>query len=321
MKEEIDYLVGGKIALDINIDILTLTKLHELKDEVLFLIDKLPPTLELGATGRKALIMSKLGLTTTVSSSIGKDIQGEIIKEILESHSIDTNLITYSDKGTCTSIAGIGNENRAICNYVAATNDYEFGLKEIEYCESNLPIFVDIIYALALPKVTILQMEGIYNRLRRSGIHTTTSVTTSQDLDYSQMRLLLPQLDLFIANIQEAKQISKYESPEDIVNELSQISGGIIILTLGEYGSIGTSLRESFIRLKTIKVNEVNPVGAGDAYSVGVVASLIDDYKNERSPNLEKAMQVGQRVSVDYLINRVEGVRSLEYYCTQKIKI
>jgi fructokinase len=81
--------------------------------------------------------------------------------------------------------------------------------------------------------------------------------------------------DFFHCNDIELKNIFKTDSLAYGMREASKRVNGITFITLGEKGALAVLKNGKYVRQKGFKVEVVDPTGAGDAFSAGIIFTLL----------------------------------------------
>src|SRR5262249_62321276 len=84
---------------------------------------------------------------------------------------------------------------------------------------------------------------------------------------------LLPYVDYFLPNNEEASLLTGISEPLDQIRAFQGCGANTVIVTLGELGAIAAKGRDIY-RAEAFTVESVDPSGGGDAFSAGVIAGI-----------------------------------------------
>jgi sugar/nucleoside kinase (ribokinase family) len=90
---------------------------------------------------------------------------------------------------------------------------------------------------------------------------------------------LLPFVDTFLPNREEAMGLSSKTSPEEMAHYLYEAGAEEVIIKLDKGGSAGYSRREGFVKSEAISVKAVDTTAAGEVFNAGVLWGLIQGWK------------------------------------------
>lgn len=86
----------------------------------------------------------------------------------------------------------------------------------------------------------------------------------------SDIRSILPLVDIFSPNLEEARNITGKDEVETVIMELLNDGANLVVIRMGELGSIAAGRDGSLIRIPAASVDElVDVTGAGNAFCGG----------------------------------------------------
>lgn len=86
----------------------------------------------------------------------------------------------------------------------------------------------------------------------------------------ADIRSILPLVDIFSPNLEEARSITGKDDVEKILSELLNDGANLVVIRMGEQGSIAGGQEGSIVRIPPARVDEVVDVtGAGNAFCGG----------------------------------------------------
>ena len=127
-------------------------------------------------------------------------------------------------------------------------------------------------------------LPGLFRRARRLGL--TTSLDTNYDPSemWAGFEELLPLVDVFLPNAQEALSLTRAASVDQALEQLSGLSKTVAI-KLGRGGAVARRGNEQR-RAGSIPVQVVDTVGAGDTFDAGFIYGWLQDWSLEKSLQL-----------------------------------
>lgn len=235
----------------------------------------------------------KIGLNgkdILVIGAIGYDIFGKFIEETLKRYGVLTDLERIKEADTSKNIIlVVKGEDRRFHVDIGA-NIYLSVNHIIETIETRKP---QIIYVGAtgwLGKVDD-NLDTILSKAEDSTI-TFVDPIAPYGKDWKHILPALKYTDIFHCNDIEASMITDCTSIEKSGEKLLKKGVKMVLITMGEKGLYARTSSWS-IRMNAFKVDTVDPTGAGDAFSAGVIYKLIEkNIKSVEEISVNKALDI-----------------------------
>jgi len=206
--------------------------------------------------------------------SIGNDLDGDFLFDILKSENIDHKFITKTSEQTGIAVIEVSKsgENRIII--IAGANS------KTKFSDEVLTSSPLVTVSLAQLETPIIEVAKFIQKSKAAGKITILNPAPIQKLDEA----LLQDTDYLIANETEAsflvgkavEHLSKDEAVM-IARQLQKDGAKKVIITLGAQGSIYLD-QEKDLFTPAYKVNAVDTTAAGDAFC-GAFATAISEHK------------------------------------------
>jgi sugar/nucleoside kinase (ribokinase family) len=94
------------------------------------------------------------------------------------------------------------------------------------------------------------------------------------DVDPARCLRLLPQVDVFVPNQDEARILTGESRPADQARLLCQAGARMVIITRGQQGLYATDGLQA-IEMGVFPVEMIDPSGCGDCFTAGLIAGLL----------------------------------------------
>jgi len=128
---------------------------------------------------------------------------------------------------------------------------------------------------LALPAIDMDELRELLEFCRQQQVVTVVDVVVPQDFQVAEvMKPLLPEIDYFLPNDDEAAQITGQTDPLQQLRELSGYGANTAIITLGEKGAVAVRDGKCW-QIGAYSVDCVDPSGSGDAFTGGIIAGVL----------------------------------------------
>lgn len=229
--------------------------------------------LTLGSSGAiTAVAASRLGLVTAVAGVVGDDLFGEFTLSELRQAQVDTRACLVRPGGvTGATVALSSGSDRAMLTSPGLIGDLTAGEVDQGMFQDAAIVHVSSVY---LQRRLRPGLAALLAHARRAG--AITSLDPGYDPRerwYDGMDQLLPEVDLFLPNAEEARQIAATPEIEGAAETLSRLSGQVVIKR-GAQGVLYRAGERSF-RLPGVPADVVDTTGAGDNFNAGFLAGLV----------------------------------------------
>ncbi len=232
-----------------------------------------------GCAANVAVALRKLGVDVSVSGRVGDDLFGEMVRRDLSALGIDTSgVLTTAGLGTSKTviIAVVGEDRRFLhafgANAALAAGDIAVAAFEM----------ADVIYIggyLMLPAMRERELAPRLAGARARGAKTILDVATPAGgrPSLEAASRLLPHVDYFVPNIDEAFALTGESDPVCQAAKLIEHGAVTVLIKLGAQGIYVRSPDDAF-ELDAPTVTVVEPSGAGDAFAAGLAVGILEGW-------------------------------------------
>jgi len=116
-------------------------------------------------------------------------------------------------------------------------------------------------------------LPKVLRRAGKLGALTFVDVVSPYKKSWSFLRPALPWTDVFHCNADEAGALTGEADPLRAAARIRRLGAGSVLVTLGGEGAIA-AVPGAVLRLPAFRVRVVDPTGAGDAFSAGIIMEL-----------------------------------------------
>jgi sugar/nucleoside kinase (ribokinase family) len=236
-----------------------------------------------GCAANVAVALRILGSTVTIAGKVGTDMFGDFVISGLRRHGIGVEHIRrVSNRSTSgTVIFTVHGEDRRYLHSIGANAD--FTLDDIDY---SLLDDVRVLYVggyLAMPSFAPEQLARLFQEAKRRGLTTVLDVVMPAAMSFGTQHLApaLPYTDYFLPNQDEAARLTGGADARVQAECLSALNPQCaVVITRGPRGSI-TKRGDRIIDTPPYQVETVDESGAGDAFTAGLIAGLLQQWELE----------------------------------------
>ena len=131
---------------------------------------------------------------------------------------------------------------------------------------------------LAMPGIEMDELLDLLQFCQTMGVITVVDVVVPQDASRTDsIKLLLPHIDYFLPNNDEARQITARIHPLDQLHELNASGANTVIITQGAMGTVAARGKE-FWQCGVYHMQVIDPSGTGDAFTSGIISGILRDW-------------------------------------------
>ena len=245
-----------------------------------------------GKGANQAVAAKRCGAEVAMIAKIGKDENGEILKDKLKEDNIDVKYV-FEDKNESTGMAFIMvNENGNNSIIVVAGSNMTINKEEIEVSLEKIKESDILIAQFETSEEMTLEA---FKKAKEFGKVTILNPAPAKKINEE----LLKVTDIIVPNETEVEVLTgiTIEILED-ANKAGQVflEKGVkfVVITLGDKGAV--IIGKDFCELvPAYKVNAIDTTAAGDSFIGGLSSKL--DYKNINKQTLMEAVNFGNKVS------------------------
>ena len=266
--KKFDVLVVGELNIDLILD--GLQQFPEVGKEIL--ADKMVYTLG-SSSAIFAANLSALGISVDYCGCIGNDDFGKKIIADLNAKGVSTGNIIFS-KTADTGITVVLNvsQDRAMATYPGAMNE----LAEADITDAMLIAAKHLhVSSMFIQPSLKPGLTKLFKRAKEFGL--TTSLDPQWDPSeqwQADWENLLPNVDVFLPNIEELKNITKESSITAAINSIKDLANVIVVKNSIEGAS---AFYKDEVADQPAFVNHefLDAIGAGDSFDAGFIKQFI----------------------------------------------
>jgi sugar/nucleoside kinase (ribokinase family) len=237
-----------------------------------------------GCAANTALDLARLGVSASVKGTVGADVFGDLVKMQLGREGLDVTGVTQTDQvGTSkTVIIDVPGEDRRYIHTIGANAAVRASdLDGVAFSPG------DVLYVggyLVLPGLDPDALAAHLASAQQCGARTVLDVVVPADgeVRFQDVAPLLPYVDLFLPNEDEARVLSGAEEPSLQADIFVSAGAGAVVVTRGAAGAL-MAAGDVRVELRAPGVEVVDGSGAGDAFAAGFICGFVEGWPLERS--------------------------------------
>ncbi len=227
-----------------------------------------------GCAANTAVDLAKMDVEVAIAGRVGADVFGRVVTDILRDARVDSSSLKTSAtlETSQTLIVNVQRQDRRFIHTFGAN-------REFSAADIPLPMLdrVKVLYVggyLALPGLTQTDLAAVFAAARTRGVKTVLDIVIPGQADLSQFERLLPNVDVFLPNQQEAEIITGVHDPFEQAVIFQRLGAGTTIVTAGADGAILVQ-RDLRLRAGSFTMPVVDASGSGDAFDAGFIHGLL----------------------------------------------
>ncbi|MEE2883593.1 MAG: carbohydrate kinase family protein [Planctomycetota bacterium] len=222
-----------------------------------------------GCAANAATGLARLGQQVSLCGAVGDDDLGTFLRRDLATEGVNLeNLSTES--GIPTGISFVINVEGQDRRFISATGANDEAWPE-RFDERQLEeAAVVSFHGFGLAKRPDVQdTESILQAARNVGATTVLDVIVIPGEDLlGDLKRLLPLVDVFLPNDDEAKRLTGSADPRQAATDLRALGAETVVVTCGDRGVVWETATDSGV-FEAHPVEEVDGTGCGDAFAAG----------------------------------------------------
>ncbi|MEO8582417.1 MAG: carbohydrate kinase family protein [Flavitalea sp.] len=279
-QKKIDVLVVGELNIDLIMD--KLEQFPQVGKEII--ANRMHLTLG-SSSAIFASNLSVLGSRVSFCGCVGQDNFADKITFDLSSKGVQVDHIirsTTSDTGVTVTFNF--HEDRAMVTYPGAMNELCCENITDQMLEEATHLHVSSIFLQPALKPGL---ENLFRRARQKGLTTSMDPQwdPTEEWDLNKEKLL-PEIDIFLPNLEELKNITGQSTIENCLNTIQAHSNIVVV----KNGRAGARLQKEAITIEQeafLNTDIVDTIGAGDSFNAGFIHSYL------QGKPLQECMRVG----------------------------
>ena len=260
------------VAGELNLDLILYGLPEKLEPERELLANRLALTLG-SSSAIFAHNLSVLGSKVGFISRIGDDPLGQIALDRLAAGGVDVSRVRKVSGPTTTGLTVIlpRTDCRNILTYPGTMDEMCFEDLDLDYLADSKHFHLSSFF---LHRSLRSRIPELFAKMKQKGL--TTSLDTNDDpADRwgDDLLAVLKHVDVFFANEREAQKIARVDNLEAAIDALAPCVP-VLVVKLGGEGALARD-RCGQVRCPALKVEVVDPVGAGDSFDAGFIHQYV----------------------------------------------
>jgi sugar/nucleoside kinase (ribokinase family) len=236
-----------------------------------------------GCATNVAIGLSLQRVSVAAAGCVGRDPAAQTPLSALRKHGVDCRGIVVSDHlpTSKTVVLLVAGQDRRYIHSFGANKEFTVAHIQRAWLDGLKVLYLGGLFVL--PGFVADELVGLLGFCRDSGIATVVNVAPPQPFDqHGDLMKLLPAIDYFLPNDDEAKLFTGKRDPVDQAEALLAAGARTAIVTCGARGAVAASGHRRW-RCGAYDLPVVDPSGGGDAFAAGVIAGIVRGWDMART--------------------------------------
>ncbi|MDD2763755.1 MAG: carbohydrate kinase family protein [Opitutaceae bacterium] len=228
-----------------------------------------------GCAANVAIDLAKQGLAVDVVGCLGRDPSADVILACLGEHNVGCAQVVRVDRHPTskTTILLVAGEDRRYIHVFGANRAFTIRHIKRDWLKSLNVFYLGGL--CALPGIEMAELQELLEFCRRQKITTVVDVVVPQSwTGIEALKPLLPHIDYFLPNNDEARLITGRTDTLDQLRAFRTAGANTVVITQGKAGAIATKGGE-YWQCGVFPITSVDPSGSGDAFSAGIITGIL----------------------------------------------
>ncbi len=228
-----------------------------------------------GCAANVAIDLARQGLGVDAAGCVGADAAGKLVVNCLADARVGCGQVTRTDRfpTSQTVILLVQGQDRRYVHSFGANQAFTLESLSREWL-AGLKLFY-LGGLCVMPAVSAVALAEVLRFCRGRGIITVVDVVIPQQYaGVAELVGLLPLVDYFLPNRDEAELLTGRRDPKDQLAALRAMGVGTAVITLGKDGALAATGRQ-YWRCGSYPVSVIDPSGSGDAFAAGLITGVL----------------------------------------------
>ena len=256
-----------------------------------------------GCAANVAIDLAKQGVSVDVCGCVGADASAEVLLQNLQANGVDCTQILRLDSHPTskTVILLVEGEDRRFVHVFGANAAFDVGKIRREWIDGLKVFYLGGLFVM--PAVRTDELADLLAYCRRRGIVTVLDVVVPHGhaAGMEALKPLLPHVDYFLPNEDEAQQLTGVADRELQVDAFLSHGASNVVITCGGEGAVAASAAQKTTQLwrsDIYRVDCIDPSGSGDAFAAGIITGALRGWDMTRTLRFASALGASATTAV-----------------------
>ena len=236
-----------------------------------------------GCAANVAICLAKQGIDAEVSGCLGTDPSAGILQASFEGSGVGCRQLVYVDghPTSRTVILLVAGQDRRYLHVFGANEAYTVGHIDRDWVAGLKVFYLGGLFLM--PAFRTDEFLDLLKFCRSRGVATVVDVVVPKGSDVAEeLRTLLPYIDYFLPNDDEAGEITGRDDALAQLIALEDSGANTVVITRGAVGAVMAGGEDRW-QMGAYEMQVIDPSGSGDAFAAGFIAGVLRGWDMPRT--------------------------------------
>jgi sugar/nucleoside kinase (ribokinase family) len=228
-----------------------------------------------GCAANVGIGLVKQDWSVDVVGCLGDDASANVLRSCLEDYGVNCEFVTYiQERPTSkTVILIVAGQDRRYIHVVGANEVFTCRHIDHDWLRQLKAFYLGGLFGL--PGIDLAELGELLQMCRDNNVITFVDILAPESLQgVDSIKDLLPRIDYFLPNDDEAAQISGTTDPVDQLRIFRDHGANTVVITCGKRGSVANQHGKLWT-CGVYSVTSIDASGAGDAFTAGLITAVL----------------------------------------------
>ncbi|MCP4397848.1 MAG: carbohydrate kinase family protein, partial [bacterium] len=206
---------------------------------------------------------------------LGDDASANVLRACLEQYGVNCEFVTYTrERPTSkTVILLVEGQDRRYIHVFGANEMFTCRHIDRDWLRQLKAFYLGGLFGL--PGIDLEELGAVLQTCRDNNVITFVDILAPESLQgFDSIHDLLPYIDYFLPNDDEAARITGTTDPVDQLRAFKEHGTNTVVITCGKRGSVANQ-HDTLWTCGVYSVESIDASGAGDAFTTGLITAVL----------------------------------------------
>ncbi len=228
-----------------------------------------------GCAANVGIGLVKQGWSVDVAGCLGDDASANVLRACLEQYGVNCEFVTYTrERPTSkTVILLVEGQDRRYIHVFGANEMFTCRHIDRDWLRQLKAFYLGGLFGL--PGIDLEELGAVLQTCRDNNVITFLDILAPESLQgFDSIHDLLPYIDYFLPNDDEAARITGTTDPVDQLRAFKEHGANTVVITCGKRGSVANQ-HDTLWTCGVYSVESIDASGAGDAFTTGLITAVL----------------------------------------------
>ncbi|MDD2707977.1 MAG: carbohydrate kinase family protein [Verrucomicrobiae bacterium] len=236
-----------------------------------------------GCAANVAINLARQGFVVEVAGRLGRDSAARFLVDCFAAHHIGTRNLTWSEcqPTSKTVVLIVEGQDRRYLHHFGANREFTVGQMDRTGLENCGVFYLGGLFAM--PSLKSGELLDLLKFCRNRGVTSVIDVVVPQSVKgMAELKPLLPHIDWFLPNDDEAFQFTGVRDPLGQLRIFREVGAHNIVITRGKKGAV-VAQGDTYWHAGVYSMKAIDCSGSGDAFSSGMITGILRGWDMPRT--------------------------------------